>query len=331
MKARLHSDSGQALIWFALSLVVLLGIAALAIDVGRLYGERRRMQNAADAAALAGTHEMCQGRPDADAIAMANDYAIARNGAQWATPEPFGAGTTEKGMGVTVGETVNNVFAIFLNANSTTVSAHAKARCEKTATGCGTWPLALDMGNFQAVGCNEPFKISIDQHALDGGCPEGCDCSHVFTGLDANPQFGWINNCSEIGDPSCNGAVIQVGQCVAGEPGGRVGTQVDDNGRQLFDWYNPPNSNPPVRVALFNSYNSGSCSGYTIVGFGCLVLTPPVYEQEWRIPPLEPGMTCNETIKKVIFATVDCSCTISCGSAGGLPEQTDATIPVLVQ
>ena len=88
MKARLHSDSGQTLIWFALSLVVLLGIAALAIDVGRLYGERRRMQNAADAAALAGAHELCQGRPDADAIAMANDYAIARNGAQWATPSP---------------------------------------------------------------------------------------------------------------------------------------------------------------------------------------------------------------------------------------------------
>ena len=88
MKARLHSDSGQALIWFALSLVVLLGIAALAIDVGRLYGERRRMQNAADAAALAGAHELCQGRSDADAIAMANDYAIARNGAQWATPIP---------------------------------------------------------------------------------------------------------------------------------------------------------------------------------------------------------------------------------------------------
>ena len=90
MKARLHSDSGQTLIWFALSLVVLLGIAALAIDVGRLYGERRRMQNAADAAALAGAHELCQGRPDADAVAMANDYAIARNGAQWATPSPSG-------------------------------------------------------------------------------------------------------------------------------------------------------------------------------------------------------------------------------------------------
>ncbi len=172
MKARLHSDSGQTLIWFALSLVVLLGIAALAIDVGRLYGERRRMQNAADAAALAGAHELCQGRSDAEAVAMATDYAIARNGAQWATPIPS-VGTTEKGMDVTVGETVNNVFAIFLNANSTTVSAHAKARCEKTQTGCATWPLSLDMGKFAAMGCDEAFVISLDQPGLWQYLPSG--------------------------------------------------------------------------------------------------------------------------------------------------------------
>ena len=270
MKARLHSDSGQALIWFALSLVVLLGIAALAIDVGRLYGERRRMQNAADAAALAGAHELCQGRTAADAIAIANDYAIARNGAQWATPEPFGAGTTEKGMDVTVGETVNNVFAIFLNANSTAVSAHAKARCEKTQTGCATWPLSLDMGKFTAMGCGESFVISLDQQGYGSTCPPGCDCSHVFTGLDANPQFGWIRNCGEIGNTSCNGAVIEVGQCVAGEPGVPVGNRIGINGSNLVDWYT--RGNVPVRIPLF----SGSCSGgYKIAGFGCFVLTSP--------------------------------------------------------
>jgi|WetSurMetagenome_2_1015567.scaffolds.fasta_scaffold41421_3 Flp pilus assembly protein TadG len=295
MKARLHSDSGQTLIWFALSLVVLLGIAALAIDVGRLYGERRRMQNAADAAALAGAHELCQGRTGAEAIAMADDYAIARNGAQWATPEPFGAGTTEKGMDVTVGETVNNVFAIFLNANSTTVSAHAKARCEKTQTGCATWPLSLDMDKFTAMGCGESFVISLDGST----CPSGCDCSHVFT----RQQVGWINN----------DAAIEVGQCVANRIGGI-------NESNLDYWYT--HGNVPVRIPLFN----GTCSGgYNIYGFGCFVLTSPPYEPQGVIP------NCDTPIGEVINAKVDCNCTISCGSAGGLPGPTDATIPVLVQ
>ena len=36
-----------------LAIVALFGFAALAVDIGRLYAERRRIQSAADAAALA--------------------------------------------------------------------------------------------------------------------------------------------------------------------------------------------------------------------------------------------------------------------------------------
>lgn len=46
--------AGQTLVIFALSLVVLLGMAALAFDVGQMTIDRRAQQNAADAAALAG-------------------------------------------------------------------------------------------------------------------------------------------------------------------------------------------------------------------------------------------------------------------------------------
>ncbi|MFB3053274.1 MAG: pilus assembly protein TadG-related protein, partial [Dehalococcoidia bacterium] len=45
-----RDESGQALILFALGLAVLLGMAALTIDVGLAYVARRDMQNAADAA-----------------------------------------------------------------------------------------------------------------------------------------------------------------------------------------------------------------------------------------------------------------------------------------
>ena len=48
----LKNDSGQTLIYVALSMLVLLGFVALAVDVGYLYAERRHMQNAADAGAL---------------------------------------------------------------------------------------------------------------------------------------------------------------------------------------------------------------------------------------------------------------------------------------
>ena len=58
---------------FALALTVLLGAAGLAFDVGRFYSEKRFLQNAADAAALAAGNSLIQGRTqgEADTIARA--------------------------------------------------------------------------------------------------------------------------------------------------------------------------------------------------------------------------------------------------------------------
>ena len=48
------SERGQALILIVFGIAALFGIAGLAVDGGSLYADRRRAQNAADAAALAG-------------------------------------------------------------------------------------------------------------------------------------------------------------------------------------------------------------------------------------------------------------------------------------
>lgn len=49
-----HQEEGQALVMAALLMSVLLGFAALVVDVGYLYTEKRQLQTAVDAAALAG-------------------------------------------------------------------------------------------------------------------------------------------------------------------------------------------------------------------------------------------------------------------------------------
>lgn len=53
MRRIVRYDSGAVAVIVALLSVVLFGMAALVIDVGRLYEERRELQNGADAAALA--------------------------------------------------------------------------------------------------------------------------------------------------------------------------------------------------------------------------------------------------------------------------------------
>ena len=68
---------GQVLVIVAMGIVVLLGIAGIAIDVGRLMAERRHMQTAADAAALAACQSLKDGAvADVGAAAMrARDVA----------------------------------------------------------------------------------------------------------------------------------------------------------------------------------------------------------------------------------------------------------------
>lgn len=72
-----REESGQGLVLGTLFLVVVLAFAALAIDVGLFLHERRQLQNAADAAALAGAQKL----PDAwtEARADANEW-LDKNG-----------------------------------------------------------------------------------------------------------------------------------------------------------------------------------------------------------------------------------------------------------
>ena len=64
-------DSGAVAVIVAVLMVVLLGVAALVIDVGSMYAERRKLQTAADAAALAAVQELPADPAQARAVALA--------------------------------------------------------------------------------------------------------------------------------------------------------------------------------------------------------------------------------------------------------------------
>lgn len=54
----LKKQHGAVSVWFALMLIALIGLSALAIDVGYLLATRNELQNVSDAAALAGARQM---------------------------------------------------------------------------------------------------------------------------------------------------------------------------------------------------------------------------------------------------------------------------------
>src|SRR2546426_9369218 len=53
-----HRRAGQAIVIMALAMVAICGMLALAIDAGRLYFQRRLMQDAVDSGALAGAQSL---------------------------------------------------------------------------------------------------------------------------------------------------------------------------------------------------------------------------------------------------------------------------------
>jgi hypothetical protein len=62
-------ESGQVLVFLVVALVVLLGMVALAVDVGMLMGERTKLQAVADASALAAAQDLPdEGVVDATAV-----------------------------------------------------------------------------------------------------------------------------------------------------------------------------------------------------------------------------------------------------------------------
>ena len=77
MRARAPGDEarGQVLVLFAILIMVLLAAAGLSIDIGRQVAERRHIQTAADAAALAACRALIDGASDAAAATEARTVA----------------------------------------------------------------------------------------------------------------------------------------------------------------------------------------------------------------------------------------------------------------
>ena len=122
-------EGGQVLIVFVLGLAVLMGFVAMSVDVGLILQERRHLQNAADAAALAGAQEL-PGSPAA-AVALAQQYAEA-HGVDLTDPDYTFVATTpylaDPGkIEVTLSHDVGFIFGRVLGLDIANVPARAVA------------------------------------------------------------------------------------------------------------------------------------------------------------------------------------------------------------
>ena len=140
-------EGGQTLLIFVFALTVLLGMTAMAIDVGLLFEDRRHMQNTADAAALAGVAEL-----------PGNPAAAKSQAASWAAKHGLSSGEIKKievrttaypndTLYVEVERQFSWVFGRVLGKRTSVVPASAAAQVGSLSGTSNLMPWAMVLGD----------------------------------------------------------------------------------------------------------------------------------------------------------------------------------------
>ncbi|MEZ4868394.1 MAG: TadE/TadG family type IV pilus assembly protein [Caldilineaceae bacterium] len=118
-----RDEKGATIVYFALVLMVLLGFGGIALDGSNAYVQQRRMQLAADAAAMAGARSLALEAGLGQVDSEVNTFAAA-NGADSATWELANA---DKNVNVAVTHAVETHFARLFGVNTISVTAVSEA------------------------------------------------------------------------------------------------------------------------------------------------------------------------------------------------------------
>ena len=194
-----RSERGAIIVWMALFLLLLLAFGSLGVDVAKLAATRTQLQNAADAAALAGASAL-----DPNTGLIQTDVAVPRaqvaalsNKAFVSDPQPIvldAADVTFPGPGMVRVTTdwspwrrVVTTLAQVLGITRLEMTATATAKVDTTGTAlCGIVPLGCTppAGQTFQIGCSNIYTLKV------GG------------GAGTNGQYGAVDfpNCGDQGD-----------------------------------------------------------------------------------------------------------------------------------
>jgi Flp pilus assembly protein TadG len=219
MLARLThtAERGQVLIALALMAPVLLAMAGMAVDIGRYADDKRTIQNAADAIALAAAQQLCAPSAsnsqnavnctDTDAARTTAVAYAAKNNVTFdpATDLAFPAYTPGVGnpsVRVTLRDDVDFAFVRVLGIDSKRVAAHATAIKTTPGAMSGVIPFAVTQCWLDTAAPGTPIVIHDDANGGDGPCGTG-NGNYGSIQID---NTGKANNC-KFGDTTgyiCN-------------------------------------------------------------------------------------------------------------------------------
>jgi Flp pilus assembly protein TadG len=185
--ARLKSERGQAFVLAAVAMVMLMGMAALVLDVGNWFRDKRRLQGTADAAALAGAQQL----PDDSSAAQGQAMSYAnKNGGDVAPADVVITSQYQPNDTISVTGRRNDpgIFSKVIAIPSADITARAKARVGPPAQALHVAPMVVYCGHSLIQNCNNDHTPQF-----------GVDTTMNYDPMGAPGAFGMLNLDGENG------------------------------------------------------------------------------------------------------------------------------------
>jgi hypothetical protein len=193
---RVQSERGQAILMTVFFLIVLLGAAALTIDVGAWYREQRQAQATADQAVLSGAQTLPVS--STQALADTQTYADKNGGTVVAGSLKLLSGAVPNDtVTVTIKRPAPGFFSNVLGIGPVTVQAKAAARAGLPTSVYGASPIVVSKQHplLSGPGCpcfNQETTIPLDKQGAPGAFGF---VDFDNGGSNGNPPLaGWIAN-----------------------------------------------------------------------------------------------------------------------------------------
>ena len=209
----LSIERGQTLVIVAVVLVVLVAFLALVLDMGNIYAQRRRVQNAADAGALAGARALALNQVTSTIESAIREYTVTRNGA-----DSYSATILTRTVVVTASKAFSTYFASIVGVPSFSVWASA-------TSGYG-FPGAWQGGLLPTAVHTAAVVLDRDIEIWD----DAKTASNPSAGVFADGQRGWLNfNGGDVSNSELVywvtygwSGTVNVGMWINGDPGTRT-------------------------------------------------------------------------------------------------------------
>jgi hypothetical protein len=270
-----QAQTGNVALIFVVALPLIMVIMAFVVDYGRGVVKRAHLQNAADAAALAGARELPFDEYSAQTVAL--DYATRFGVAPGDVSVTF-PGDDYSRISVTIRENLQYLFAPIIRKYSTPVTVDAEAASGVVGALTGVIPIGVEQENFVY---GDVYVLKLGAGACDKTGSPGVCSNYGPLALGGTGASNYESNLM-------NGyqGRLEAGMWVLTETGDMVGPtksgisfRIDANPNEKFDNI-ATGSKRLVFLPVIESLDVGGRADVKVVGFAAFFLDSLVKSSE---------------------------------------------------